>query len=663
MLDIKFNHKKIYQDFIDKSNIIELYEAIKPAEIPSPKRQNTGKYLGHAFWRGDKTPSLLLVPNENLAYDFADAKCYNVYSMAMEALGSKEASYIAMAQVARLDLDTYVWKETKTTQQDTKTEPQLKLQDLDLPKFYPLSEANKDLIKKYRGIDYSELSSSQKSNVVQDEKGKICLLYKYKGQTRFFQKWLPDSEMKYMSGKGITPKETYSLGGLNTLQLPHNNQKQDLYIVEGFFDMICMQLSGFNCITKYNAKAYSDLVATWIKENAKFFDNIYLALDNDEMGQEGISDIIQELGEEIKELKISKAILKKPEGQKKLDANDIFRERVITKEDFIYSKIDLPRQEKPVDWDEDCLDLVRIAKTPKLDIVANSYELPIAKQAMTLICALSGHGKTTALLNLSVDIAKQKNQQKEEQNILYVLLEETPLIIVAKMQSIYLNKHTPEITKDKSKFDLVGFHIKLMKQNFGEFEEGDEPIKVSPDLMNNYRLFENMFFTRKIVISDASEKNVDEIVASVKRIFTKRYFDTVLIDYIQKVKSSPDMSKHSRQVQLASISSKLARLAVDLNTAVIVGAQLRRDVNGVDQLDLSNIREAGDIGQDAHLAIGIWNYSDNTKNIGAQCKKEVVLRCLKHRGSRFDDLHLDINFLTWSQKSPTLPYKSLQKSD
>ena len=42
-------------------------------------------------------------------------------------------------------------------------------------------------------------------------------------------------------------------------------------------------------------------------------------------------------------------------------------------------------------------------------------------------------------------------------------------------------------------------------------------------------------------------------------------------------------------------------------TSIILGAQVNRNVTSFDTLTLDNMREAGDIEQDANLVLGIWN--------------------------------------------------------
>ena len=229
-----YNHKKLFEDFLDKSNIIELYKAIGGTE---PIIMANGQGSAHAFWRGDKKRSLSITPDQDRAYDFAESKGYNSYSLAIEVLGSKEKAYQAMCKVANLDINNYL-KDNKYTNVQMYKGTNV------IPDFYPLSDENKQKIKNLRGINYDDLNLKQQSNITQDIDGTICLLYKLKGETKLYQRWNPESkEYKYLVGKGTTPKDTFALAGLNTLKAG-----EDLWIVEGFWDMTCMQLSGFNCV-------------------------------------------------------------------------------------------------------------------------------------------------------------------------------------------------------------------------------------------------------------------------------------------------------------------------------------------------------------------------------------------------------------------------------
>jgi hypothetical protein len=545
-----------------------------------------------------------------------------------------------------------------------------------IPQFYPLNEENKTKLIQLRNIYYSQLNQQQQSIIVQDGPGVICLLYKLKGETKLYQRWNPESkEYKYLVGKGTTPKDTFALAGLNTLKT-----NSDLWIVEGFFDMICMQLSGFNCVSKFNARANSDLVAQWIIENHESFKDIYIALDSDKDGQFGTDSLIKELVRLKYDKRLYRAIMKLPEHRTKFDANDIWNTgESVSFNDFEINEIDILKEgaleetnvneieflskpdksetEKAIKSNSNSFGLLPvlgwedIAEQKEPELVPNPFGLPIEKQAMTLICALSGHGKTTALLNLTVGMAELG------QKSLYIMLEERPLTILAKMQSIYLDEFTDEITSKKKDFNLIGFHTKIIKSN--EEETILIPERAYPKLQE----FKSLVSAGTISIMDATGQDIDMICNSISSVFEYQKYDSILIDYIQNVKPSNSKSNQVRQIQLASISSQLAPLANKLDTALIVGAQFRRDVESLEEMDLAKIREAGDIGQDSHLAVGLWNHSDPTKNSSTELRNEVTMRCLKVRGSRFKDITMKTKYLTWHKNNHNEVFKNKTNSE
>ena len=88
-----------------------------------------------------------------------------------------------------------------------------------------------------------------------------------------------------------------------------------------------------------------------------------------------------------------------------------------------------------------------------------------------------------------------------------------------------------------------------------------------------------------------------------------------------------------RYLELKAISDQLLEQAVRHNLPVIVGAQLNRAGAG-EKPKLEHLREAGDLEQDAHLVIGIYNESVDKIEDGQQEKaKEVPLKLfvLKNR--------------------------------
>ena len=97
-------------------------------------------------------------------------------------------------------------------------------------------------------------------------------------------------------------------------------------------------------------------------------------------------------------------------------------------------------------------------------------------------------------------------------------------------------------------------------------------------------------------------------LAAVIRSFSKLHDVVVFVDYIQKIKSS-DRNNAQRYLEVAEVSEILRETAVSLNVPIITGAQVSRPLKGkmTTAPRLSELREAGDIEQDAALVLGILN--------------------------------------------------------
>jgi len=98
---------------------------------------------------------------------------------------------------------------------------------------------------------------------------------------------------------------------------------------------------------------------------------------------------------------------------------------------------------------------------------------------------------------------------------------------------------------------------------------------------------------------------VDELADTLALLRGRYDIGAVFIDYIQKIKIK---GRHpTRQVELQKISERILETAKRLSIPIILGAQLGRDPQHSDKVRLDNLREAGDIEQDANLVLGLFN--------------------------------------------------------
>lgn len=112
-------------------------------------------------------------------------------------------------------------------------------------------------------------------------------------------------------------------------------------------------------------------------------------------------------------------------------------------------------------------------------------------------------------------------------------------------------------------------------------------------------------------------------VGDIARCIKKYKLDTVFVDYLQLVKADKDYQNRTNEV--GAISHGLKQIAMDYNIPVFPLVQLNRrseDRDGKEPL-LADLRESGDLEQDASQVLLLWNAEEDgsVKNIKiAKCR-------------------------------------------
>ena len=122
-----------------------------------------------------------------------------------------------------------------------------------------------------------------------------------------------------------------------------------------------------------------------------------------------------------------------------------------------------------------------------------------------------------------------------------------------------------------------------------------------------------------IVITTGS-KSVSEIRAESRHMG----YDIIIIDYLQLLKSDKEY-RGNRYAEVGAISKAIKALAMELNIPIIALSQLNRvsEARDTKEPTMAELREAGDIEQDASVIILMWNLSqeDNSKK-GCKVEKQ-----------------------------------------
>jgi len=126
-------------------------------------------------------------------------------------------------------------------------------------------------------------------------------------------------------------------------------------------------------------------------------------------------------------------------------------------------------------------------------------------------------------------------------------------------------------------------------------------------------------------ICDECGIGVSQIAAIARRAKRRKALDLVIVDYLQLVE--PDNTRDIREQQVAVISRRLKRLAIELSIPVVVLAQLNRLAEATPETrpKLHHLRESGAIEQDADQVWMLWR-ADRERN-----SDDAELILAKHR--------------------------------
>ncbi len=209
----------------------------------------------------------------------------------------------------------------------------------------------------------------------------------------------------------------------------------------------------------------------------------------------------------------------------------------------------------------------------------------IPQEAITIIAGRPSHGKTTMLLNLLIRMANKY----PDKTFLYFSYEETRKQLGVKL----LNILSHEVINEAQNLVSLEGYLRGGHISRDRIEEGKRQLEELTSGGRVWLIDEPLF--------------VDNLEAVITDMANRYPIGAVFIDYIQKVRIKGKYG--TRQLEVAAISAKLLDLAKEVSIPIILGAQFGRKDSKPATLKLDNLREAGDIEQDANLVIGLWNES------------------------------------------------------
>lgn len=206
----------------------------------------------------------------------------------------------------------------------------------------------------------------------------------------------------------------------------------------------------------------------------------------------------------------------------------------------------------------------------------------IPNEAVTLVAGRPSHGKTTFMENIFLNMI----WEYPELRFYFFSYEETRQQIAIKIINI-LSGYTLHQTQN---INWIQGYIKNKKNNNDALEKGKQ---LYNDLAISGRL--------NIVGEQYHVKTLQDIITKIK---SQGPIGAVFIDYIQKIKND---RFGTRQQEIQDTSSNILETAKTLSIPIVLGAQLSRDKDSKDKVRLENLRECGDLEQDAQVVLGLFN--------------------------------------------------------
>ena len=128
-------------------------------------------------------------------------------------------------------------------------------------------------------------------------------------------------------------------------------------------------------------------------------------------------------------------------------------------------------------------------------------------------------------------------------------------------------------------------------------------------------------------------------MSEIRQLCKNQNYDIIVIDYLQLVKA--DKTYANRASEVGDISKAIKALSTELNVPIILLSQLNRvsESRETKEPTMADLRESGDIEQDASNIILLWNVSEDRRHKGLKVEKQRQGEPMKE-GIDFDGDHM-----------------------
>lgn len=244
--------------------------------------------------------------------------------------------------------------------------------------------------------------------------------------------------------------------------------------------------------------------------------------------------------------------------------------------------------------------------------------------AITLIAGRPSHGKTTFMFNLLLQMSERYRDQS-----FYFFTYEEPVknISVKLLNRLIATDLSGHFTGVKdlptpTNYEFLKSYIRARRTDIAQVEDGK-------------RLLRDLIDSQRIKVIDRNY-SVEELASLIPYLCNKERIGALFIDYIQRMKT--ERRTQDKRTEIAHISDSVLQIAKESGLPIILGAQLNRATQeGKGKPRLENLKEAGNLEEDANTVLSVYNESreqgETAEGETYQGKREVDLeiKALKNR--------------------------------
>lgn len=236
---------------------------------------------------------------------------------------------------------------------------------------------------------------------------------------------------------------------------------------------------------------------------------------------------------------------------------------------------------------------------------------------LNFVAACTGHGKTTFLNNVALNVARRNIIRDKGERVLYFSYEIDKRRILATLENTFINDE--DLGNGVSPLKAIYEHAKGNTQainagKLAEFERKQQQF--------------NELFTQGAGITVVEDSLPLEKLVEAIRYYTTLYkCNLVCLDYVQLIKT--ESYQRQRTEEIKAVVNELKDLSNDIDVPFLMAAQFNRQVIGLDTITADNIGEGGDIERIATLIVGLYDLRNLKERQGADNKqqKQILNNC------------------------------------